>query len=100
MILYSISSVTNKDLHHLLVLSMPLFCFIFQILGAVNPFAAKKSKKLPEKVLPELSDSDSNVPKKNPVKEDDLITKEPEKEPEVETSKPDKVHFRYHSYIT
>ena len=49
---------------------------------------------MPEKVLPELSDSDSNVPKKKPVKEDgDLVTKSFSKEPEVETSKPDKVHF-------
>ena len=60
----------------------------------MNPFAAKKTKKLPEKVLPELSDSDSNVPKKKPLKEDDdLVTKKIEKEPEVETSKPEKVHF-------
>merc|ERR1712037_688023 len=62
--------------------------------GAVNPFSAKKTKKLPEKVLPELSDSDCNVPKKKPLKEDDdLLTKKIEKEPEVETSKPEKVHF-------
>ena len=45
---------------------------------------AKKTKKLPEKVLP----------KKKPVKEDDdLVTKSFSKEPEVETLKPDKVHF-------
>ena len=60
----------------------------------MNPFSAKKTKKLPEKVLPELSDSDCNVPKKKPLKEDDdLLTKKIEKEPEVETSKPEKVHF-------
>ena len=60
----------------------------------MNPFSAKKTKKLPEKVLPELSDSDSNVPKKKPLKEDDdLVTKSFSKEPEVETSKTDKVHF-------
>ena len=60
----------------------------------MNPFSAKKTKKLPEKVLPELSDSDCNVPKKKPLKEDDdLVTKKIEKEAEVETSKPEKVHF-------
>ena len=60
----------------------------------MNPFSAKKTKNLPEKVLPELSDSDCNVPKKKPLKEDDdLVTKKFEKQPEVETSKPEKVHF-------
>ena len=32
----------------------------------MTPSSAKKRKKLPDKVLPKLSDSDSNVPKKKP----------------------------------
>merc|ERR1740129_519778 len=50
---------------------------------------AKKTKKLPEKVLP----------KKKSVKEDDdLVTKSFSKKPEVETSKPEKVHFSSSDY--
>ena len=38
----------------------------------MTPSSAKKRKKLPEKVLPELSDSDSNVPEK---KQEEVPTK-------------------------
>merc|ERR1711997_24044 len=37
-----------------------------------TPSIIKKSRKSPEKFMPDLTDSDSDIPKKKPVKEDDV----------------------------
>merc|ERR1712001_643381 len=44
-----------------------------------TPSITKKSRKSPEKFMPDLTDSDSDVPKKKPVKEDDVKKVDTEK---------------------
>jgi len=46
--------------------------------GATTPLVTKKSRKSPEKFMPDLTDSDTDIPKKKPVKQNDILSKETE----------------------